>query len=77
LRTKRRRFSKPEPGAIFSVDEVPVVADVPPVVVAQSIATGELRTFKLDGVVLVDAADLCAWIDALDARIAAARGAAA
>lgn len=72
LKTKRRRFAKPEAGAIFAVDEVSLVADVPPIVVAQAIATGALRTFTLNGVTLVDGADLCRWVDALDSQITAA-----
>ena len=77
LRTKRRRFSKPESGAIFSPDEIPLLADVPPIVVAQAIASGELKTFRLDGVTLIDGPALCEWIDRLDTRVAAAIGKAA
>lgn len=75
LKTARRSFQKPEPGAVFSVDEISLVADVPPVVVAQAVANRELKTFSLDGVLLVDAEDVCAWVAALDARIVAAKAA--
>jgi hypothetical protein len=75
LKTVRRRFRRPEEGAVFTLDEIPLVADLPPVVVAQGAASGDLRVFTLDGVQLVDGPDLCAWLSKLDAKICGARAA--
>lgn len=76
IKTARRSFPKPEDGALYSLDDVALVADVPPIVVVQAAASGALRTVRLDGVDLVEGSDLCTWVVALDDRVATARPAA-
>lgn len=75
LRTARRSW-RPASGVLYTPDDVALVADIPPAVIATAIARGELRIVALDGVILITAEDLATWVEALDERIATMRAAA-
>lgn len=66
IRTARRSFLRPPAGSVFEVGEVPLVIDAPPAVIRRAIARGALRTFKVDGVELVDGEDLGRFVQAWD-----------
>lgn len=75
LRTARRNW-RPAAGALYTSEDVTLVADIPLAVIATAIARGDLRTVQLDGMALITAEDLAPWIKTLDERIAASRSAA-
>jgi hypothetical protein len=73
IKTPRRTFPRPGAGALYSFDDVALLADVPPLVVQQAAASGELKTIRLDKMDLVEGDALCEWVQLLDERVTSAR----
>jgi hypothetical protein len=73
IKTPRRNFPRPSIEALYSFEDVALIADVPPIVVLQAAASGELKTIRLDKVDLVEGDALCDWVRLLDERVLSAR----